>query len=139
MSNAKVLESSLWSWLKKGGDSIDLIHLERIENIAGVGTPDVQGWLGCQFWCELKALAKKPVIDCEVSPDQVRWARKRHMVGGYSWFLIQVGSGKDAERFLIPGYRAHFLGKETALDDLREYSVIKPTSKARNYLIMMGI
>lgn len=104
----KIRESNLWNWLREGGRPLrpDL-DLQRIENLVGVGTPDVEGcYQGSQFWIELKAIDDSGSLDVEVSPEQVMWHRRRHLAGGRSWFLIQVGSGSRAMRFLIPGYRA---------------------------------
>lgn len=139
MSDEKARETSLWNWLYEGSKKINRpLQLERIENLVGVGTPDVQGFLGQQFWCELKSIARTDSLDCEVSSDQVRWHRQRWRVGGTSWFLIQVGSGHKAFRFLIPGYRALALQDRVAIKVLKSWSVMNPSEKASNCLKMMG-
>jgi hypothetical protein len=85
--------------------------MQRVENLVGTGTPDVEGFYRKQFWIELKAVGR-PInghIDVEVSPEQVAWHRRRQRAGGATWFLIQVGSGHGAKRYLIPGHRADAL------------------------------
>jgi len=136
----KARETSLWKWLRDGTrDMRPRLHLERIENDVGTGTPDVAGYLGQCFWIELKAAARRPMVDCGVDPDQVRWHRNRANAGGASWFLIQVGSGRDAERFLIPGYRALEFTEKVPLERLRALAVLPPDTTPRNVLNHIGI
>jgi hypothetical protein len=118
------------------------LHMERIENLVGTGTPDVQGFFGEQFWVELKALSrpadKTTPIDCELDIDQVRWHRNRWRVGGRSWLLIQVGSRNQARRYLIPGYRAFVLQKPALESDLEAFCVLNPQANPRNFMKMLG-
>ncbi len=105
-------ETSLWNWLKKARMTFKYdLHMNRVENSTMKGMPDVEGHLtwGNQFWIELKSAARpaKPstlirfkVKDREA---QVEWLRRRRLVGGYAWLLLQVGSGGDRKLYLIPG------------------------------------
>ncbi len=102
-------ESGLWRWLK--GARLRLredLHIQRVENSVGSGTPDVEGKLngGDQFWIELKSTARPKrdgPVRFKVRDSQVEWMRRRAAVGGRPWLLLQVGSGRAAERYLIPG------------------------------------
>lgn len=99
--------SGLWRWFRSGTRHLrPLLHMQRVENGVATGTPDVEGFYGKQFWTELKAVDDCGEIDVEVSTEQVVWHNLRHRAGGRSWFLIQVGSGAKARRFLIPGSKA---------------------------------
>jgi len=138
--SSKTRESSLWAWLRDGTKDLrPELHLTRIENLVGEGTPDVEGWYANQFWCELKALTRKPgLIDSEVSQEQIRWHRRRWQAGGRSWFLIQLGSSHRAVRFLIPG-EAHLLFRIPVTEKLLEkHSVLKPSASPHDYVKMMG-
>ncbi len=102
-------EASLWRWLKGAGRELrgDL-HMQRVENSVGSGAPDVEGKLrqGEQFWIELKSAArpkKNGPVRFKVRDSQVEWMRRRVAVGGSAWLLLQVGSGRAAERYLVPG------------------------------------
>lgn len=106
-------ESNLWRWLSKGiklynRTEPDSMHLTRIENTVGEGTPDVEGCLrGLAFWIELKSVmpAKSGRLDIRkaIRPGQVPWLVKRWKAGGSAFMLIQVGSGIKARRYLVPG------------------------------------
>src|SRR6266550_4038988 len=77
--NEKSKESSLWKWLKQAESWLGTdLHMERIENSAGLGTPDVHGcFRGAHFTIELKSVARKRVIHFGISPYQDWWARRR--------------------------------------------------------------
>lgn len=78
-----LLESSLWAWLRDGAPR-DAV-LERVENSAGVGTPDVFGcWRGWSFACELKVWPR------ELEPEQASFLRRWHAAGGRAWVLWKV-------------------------------------------------
>ena len=110
------LESSLWDWLKKVRKLTDRIDINRIENSAGAGMPDVEGYVGPvglnwehgeQFWLELKS-AKRPAraetpIRFKVRDKQVTWCNRRWSVGGKVFFLCQVGHGPDRCVYAVPG------------------------------------
>lgn len=108
-------ETSLWGWLKKSRKQLGgALHINRIENSAGAGMPDVEGhrpvvagWDGGQFWFELKT-APRPArwdtpIRFKVRPAQVPWNNKRWHVGGRNFWLLQVGHGHDRRIYMLRG------------------------------------
>lgn len=111
MADAKIDEKNLWKWLSTIQARFGhFLHMERIENITGKGTPDVHGVYNRQaFTIELKAVARGKLIDCEISEHQEYWALRRQSAGGQHWFLIQVGSSHTAARYLIPGWKVSAL------------------------------
>lgn len=130
MSSRKARESSLWTWVYAGTRYLrPALHLVRVENICEKGTPDVEGcYLGRQFHVELKAIARGlGELDTGVSDDQVDWHKARHRAGGRSWFLIQVGSGHGAGRYLVDGARAASL-QRISEDGLLSLAAIPPSA-----------
>jgi hypothetical protein len=82
------------------------LHMTRIENSVGVGASDVEGVLdGKAFYIELKTGARPALpgtrIKVKVEDSQPRWHKKRCDAGAVTYFLIQIGSGRDAARYLI--------------------------------------
>ncbi len=114
MSDQKILEKNLWGWVKdgcKGKFPRGLLHMERIENVASSGHPDVDGCLdGHMFMIELKTAArpKNPGTNVAVkfTKYQVPWHKRYEPCRGRAFMLIQVGSDKAAARYLIPGSNA---------------------------------
>lgn len=88
----------------------DRLHITRLENTVGSGTPDVEGSIdGAQFWVELKTAARPArsttKVAVKIQPSQPIWISKR-LKSGFTniYVLLQVGSGlKDTKRYLIPG------------------------------------
>lgn len=80
-------------------------HFERIENIAGVGIPDVNLCLkGRDYWIELKVDEKVPIVPARflggaidlstwkrLNPLQRLWHIKRTAQGGAVLLLIRAG------------------------------------------------
>jgi hypothetical protein len=110
-------ESALWGRLKRAGkDLLRLGHkvdLERIENAAGAGHPDVDGCInGGQLQIELKSCDRparfRTPIRYRTNPRtraaQSDWHRRRAEAGGrVHWVLIQVGESRNALLYLIAG------------------------------------
>lgn len=100
---ARARESGLWAWLRDGAPA-DCV-LERIENSVSRGTPDVVGCAPSSlvFWCELKAVARRPSGDvwCELKPEQASFLRRWAVAGCKTFVLVQVGVGHTARRYLI--------------------------------------
>lgn len=107
------LESELWKRcrtgmmaLRKFGCRIDL---QRIENCAVSGHPDVEGCIdGAQVWIELKSCARPVRPDTPIRPkkriSQGIWHMTRSNAGcRCNWILIQVGEAYQATLYLIPG------------------------------------
>lgn len=117
-------ESSLWMWLRSARyDLGPFLHMTRVENLVEDGTPDVEGcYDGDSFWCELKSVArpKRETTPCvtarHVRPRQVPWLAARWRAGGGSFFLIQVGEGHGARRYLVTGRLAHMVEGSTESD-----------------------
>jgi hypothetical protein len=112
-------ETSLWEWLKTARKFLgSRLHMRRVENAVGLGDPDVDGiYNGRDFSLELK-VAKRPAkatttlrFGHEVTPQQVEYAEQRLAAGGAHAFLIQVGSGADAARYVVHGGYAGTLAR----------------------------
>lgn len=61
------LEKSLWAWLAKGRVELGrALDMERVENLLGAGTPDVEGFycLGCICPPEMRSTMRR-VLGCE--------------------------------------------------------------------------
>lgn len=71
-------------------------HANAIENVAGLGTPDVEFCFG---WIELKFLERYK-RNCDISPvliphfttDQRRFLKKRWLTNESSYLLLQIGN-----------------------------------------------
>jgi len=62
-------------------------HIQRIENSAGRGQPDVEAcWHGVQAWIELKIVKGNRLIFRPAQPD---WIRKRWATGGRVYVLAR--------------------------------------------------
>lgn len=113
----KTAEKNLWNRMREALRVFRAdVHYTRVENSVSDSFPDVEVSLMWQKvnYCatfELKT-THRPVhfetnVDAShIRPGQIRWLKKRWAVRGSSWILIQVGSGKDLARYLIPGYLA---------------------------------
>lgn len=105
------LEStSLWPWLKKARLAAHerrlSLHLCRVENSAGAGMADVNGCLSRnEFWMELKAEPRpkhpETYIKFKVRESQIEWHKRRQEAGGTSYYVVQVGSGLAARRYIL--------------------------------------
>lgn len=111
--------------------------MNRVENSAGKGMPDVEGCLrdgsvGHQFWLELKWESRpsdpKTKIKPKFRPQQIPWLHKRAKAGGRCYVLLQVGSGHDARRYLIPGDVAGSLANGWSEEKLAKISATCPKS-----------
>lgn len=108
-------ENATWAWLKKARDFYGAdLHIRRVENAISTGDPDVDGVLkGEGFTLELKACERPRGVTVlryhEVTWAQVEWHEMRLAAGGASGFLVQVGSGRDARRYVVHGSTARAL------------------------------
>jgi hypothetical protein len=131
-------ENRLWAWLSKAKPSYrEALHMTRVENSVGQGTPDVEGQLhgalakvgpnGGSFWIELKVAERPKRADANVrvkfQPYQVPWLTRRDRAGGNAHLLIQVGSGRGASRYLVPAARAREVEAGVAEDALTRWSL----------------
>ena len=132
-------EQSLWQWLKeaKRQKMKHPLHMERVENSAGAGIPDVIGcYRAVPFFLELKYCKKAPVrlttkVRFEVRPSQWSWHDSWYRAGGESWFLIQIGAG----RYLVPYPRMSSAGM--TLDQYEWAAVLPSTCKQREVIRRM--
>lgn len=115
-------EAALWSRirgfaipaLRERGYCVDL---QRVENAATSGHPDVEGcitspgdieWTADQLWIELKSEARPARESTPIRPklrnSQSIWHRQRADAGGrHHWVLLQVGEAHKSRLYLIPG------------------------------------
>lgn len=108
-------ESALWQRCATGAKALrhfgHLIDLQRVENVAVSGHPDVEGCLdGAQLWIELKSCMRPARADTPIRPkkriSQEIWHQTRADAGcRIAWILIQVGEANGAALYLIPGNR----------------------------------
>lgn len=101
-------ESELWDWLKlhpaaRDGTCMDL-HMERVENIVGKATPDVEGcYKSGTFQLETKVLhqIRKSGASGEIrfEKGQREWGQRRWLAGGPAFGLI----GAPGRIWLVPG------------------------------------
>lgn len=94
-------------------------RLDRIENMAGTGMPDVNGCFeGSEFWIEIKNPRKEPVrklltplfgSNHRLSQDQKNWFKRQDKAGGKGFVYIR------SETFcaLLPGNIADDINKMT--------------------------
>lgn len=98
-------EGILWDWFKRHPDyHTDRLHAQRVENVVGKATPDIEGcYSGGSFHLETKLLhqPRKKIAGGEIrfEPGQREWGQKRWLAGGRSYGLI----GCVERVWLIPG------------------------------------
>jgi hypothetical protein len=126
----KIDEANLWSWLKKVEPLVPRgeLHWQRVENAVKKGTPDVEAHFKRSFVAELKAIDRRPtmIIREKHWPDQVMFIHSRTIAGGLAWLLIQVGSGDNAKRYIIPGSHILKFAKSFTEADLMTYATCIP-------------
>jgi len=143
-------ESSLWGRLrdtaipelKRRGFGADV---QRVENAASSGHPDVEGFLtdpfesrGEQFWIELKS-NERPVrpttpIRPKTRESQSIWHKRRAEAGcRCHWVLLQVGSGRKAALYLVPGNLYDMV--KAPESELARMSVVPPNASPAEVLI----
>ena len=130
-----VSERSLWQWLSKSrAEYPDDLFLQRIENSAGVGNPDVMGlYKGKYFFVELKdcKLPKKETtpLAIKVRPSQVDWHNDWQRAGGLSYFLIQAGN----EKYLVEWFR--WQNRKVTRNEILEISLVPPLATTRSQIL----
>lgn len=91
-------ESGLWKTMRRNlPDVPGAFHMVRIEDSAGVGTPDVNLCCrGVEAWVELKhrdeypAREGTPITLPHFTQQQKDWLRARGEAGGGAWLVVQV-------------------------------------------------
>lgn len=100
-------------------------HWDRVENIAGAGTPDLSwSWGGKEGHIELKHRydapvgPDTPVVVSSITPHQRLWWRQRWESGGNVHVLLRLGN----EFLLFGGLWANFNLGSTDLESLRAHA-----------------
>ncbi len=139
---AKTQENHLWRWFSKVKPYFrERLHMCRVENLVMSGMPDVEGCLDAiQFWIELKTSARprktSDTVKVKFRPTQPVWLRRRNLAGGRVFVLLQVGSGRQASRYLIPGQHAPKIVEGLTEDGLGKLSLIERSAKATDIVKM---
>lgn len=130
-------EKNLWRWLSKASLHYKRkLHMVRVENAVGSGMPDVEGYLRGEgsLLIELKT-AKRPIrkdgiVRVKIRDEQEKWHLRRNAAGQATHFLIQVGSGAKAKRYLILGFYVSKLKKGMTEERIASMSFLAPTPRA---------
>lgn len=118
-------EQNLWNRLRTGVSKHG--HWNRVENMVGVGIPDVNYCLpaGIEGWLELKFRKEPPARPTTAAftngglrDDQIIWINRRAQLGGRVHIFAQVGD----VLLLVPGRYATEFNSMT-LDYMRMCSV----------------
>jgi hypothetical protein len=125
----------------------DTLHIKRVENLLGAGTPDVEGFVKQhevdgeviprgQFWLELKSHVRpaRPATPIRFPlkgrEEQIRFMRERWFIGGNAFFLLQVGEGAERTLYLARGtlgelLRAGMTESEIAVECAQEGAIFR--------------
>lgn len=126
-------ESQLWTSLAVAKIRLrERLHMNRVENWATPGTPDVEGFLeGMGFFqYELKSSMRPmkggPVrFDFRKREKQIEYMRRRWTIGGACFFLLQVGHGHGRWIYLVPGDQGEALKSGVTEDVVMELDLLK--------------
>lgn len=106
-------------------------HFERIENMVGVGRPDVNYCVrGVEGNIELKQIqtwpvrAETPVAIKHYSPQQRIWARQRVLAGGRVYTLLEVVRPVPTYILLRAEWSRVYLGKTATQEDIRRNALV---------------
>lgn len=118
-------EKAIWQWLKNANQDPG-VFLYRVENSAGSGMPDVQGYIEGygNIFIELKdgvyPARQSTLLKFDVRSSQEFWHLRMSRLGSTShFFLIQI----ERDRFLIPGKFAKVLREGVSLEWLSVYKM----------------
>ena len=118
-------EQRLWDRMRtNAAKSGHFMRMMRVENLVGVGMPDVLVIRnGLVTWCELKSVDAPPARSTTrvlgargLSVAQRNWHYDWYMHGGYSIILVGVG---PTAIFAIPGKLAAEVNEMTSTELLR--------------------
>lgn len=137
------LEKELWQKCRTGIKALRWaghhVDVQRIENAATSGHPDVEGCIdGGQLWIELKSCSRPVRPDTPIRPkkrqSQDIWHRQRTDAGcRFHWILIQVGEARDGVLYLIPG--EHYASITVPERELAKLSVLSMGATASDALL----
>ena len=102
-------EQKVWDAMKRGAKKVPALWLQRVENIAGDGMPDVHAAHDAiESWVELKA-AKMPARSTTklqmsegLRQSQINWHLKAQSKGLRTYILVRI-EGMEREPMLING------------------------------------
>lgn len=98
---------------------LNQIHIVRVENSTGPGTPDVNICVkGQETWIENKVATPTGLVKFQVS--QVPWLERRWACGGSVWILV---FWRDAF-VAFPGVAASKLAQEGCSETMRQFPTI---------------
>lgn len=120
----KTEEKNLWKWLKGVEQQVKpgALHMERVENTASRGTPDVEGcFQGACFQIELKSVVRAKTIRTGLTKSQAMFLNARWDAGGRAFLLIEVGGDT---RYLIPGSQALKFVEPVLEKDLKKANLL---------------
>ena len=126
-------ESELWATLRVARVTLGpALHMNRVENWATPGTPDVEGFYeGFGFFqIELKS-SMRPIRGGPVRfsfnkrEKQIAYCKKRWDMGAPCWFLLQVGHGHSRQIYLVPGNQGDALKAGLTEEQVMELDVLK--------------
>ncbi|QIW86577.1 hypothetical protein AMA2_18 [Achromobacter phage AMA2] len=128
-ASPKIAETNLWRWVREAKAHFGReLHIQRIESSTGLGIPDVEACLkiwpsSFSFWIELKAVARparsSTPIKHNITAEQIAWHRNRYHAGGTSYVLLQIGSGRESKKYLIPGSELLAFQKPITEEEIR--------------------
>lgn len=133
-------EQRLWDRMRKHAAAAAdrRVRLERVENLVGVGMPDVLAiYRGQVTWCELKSVDAFPARDTTrvlgpkgASVAQRNWHHDWYLHGGRSIIVVGVGTS-----FLvaIPGFLADAVN-EMSRQELRDNCIAQGYDGLMAYL-----
>jgi penicillin-binding protein-related factor A (putative recombinase) len=127
-------ENQLWNTLKQARLVLrDRLHMNRVENSASPGSPDVEGFLEGMgaFQFELKSTERptreeSPVrFDMKRREKQIEYMARRWAIGGACFWLLQVGSGAGRQIYMLEGDKGTQIRDGMNEDQLRELDLLK--------------
>lgn len=126
------MERDLWHTLRERMKTFG--HFDRIENMVGVGMPDVTYAVqGAEGFIELKWRARWPRTPADVvtldhfTPQQRIWIKQRRKAGGRVYVLLLVDC-KPREYLLLPGeWAAAHLGLTATRADVTAAALVRGT------------
>jgi hypothetical protein len=130
-------EQRLWDRMRAAKVTVPNVRLERIENLVGVGTPDVIALRSGQVtWVELKSVDDFPakaatrVLGAKgLSTAQRNWHYEWYAHEGRSIVLVGVGSSNI---YAIPGFLADAVNGMSRID-LEKYSIAQSWTDLFNH------
>lgn len=134
-------EQRLWDGMRRSVAGLGL-RLERIENAAGTGIPDVLSLCaGFVVPCELKAQEAPPVRPTTpllgaakgLNIDQLNWHLDWYKHGGISLIIVGIGAGSSRKVVAFGGSMGDMVNKLSEKEMLF-YAKLRGWSEVKQYL-----